>query len=199
MIKSLLTKFHIYLGLFFLVYLWLFSLTGLFLNHPQWGVNEYRTTSQWVESTATVSVAQGGNRFEQTEHYLEQLGLEGELFGMQERENQFRFSVRKAGDETQVTINPATGETKIRRKKADFYGIANSLHIFNGMKRFDPKKETLTWLATKLWVIAMDGLAVGLIIMILTGLYMWLQTKKIIGGAISLFLGTGIGIVFLLL
>ena len=135
----------------------------------------------------------------QTEHYLEQLGLEGELFGMQERENQFRFSVRKAGDETQVTINPATGETKIRRKKADFYGIANSLHIFNGMKRFDPKKETLTWLATKLWVIAMDGLAVGLIIMILTGLYMWLQTKKIIGGAISLFLGTGIGIVFLLL
>ena len=62
-----------------------------------------------------------------------------------------------------------------------------------------PRKEYLTWYATRLWVISMDGLALGLILLVLTALYMWLQTKKIISGAISLLLGTGVAIVFLFL
>ena len=29
-------KLHIYIGLYFLLFLWLFSISGLFLNHPPW-------------------------------------------------------------------------------------------------------------------------------------------------------------------
>ncbi len=49
---------------------------------------------------------------------------------------------------------------------------------------FDPKKKNLTWFATRLWVITMDGLALGPIVMILT-CYMWQQTKKIVGEAVK--------------
>jgi hypothetical protein len=67
------------------------------------------------------------------------------------------------------------------------------------MQRFDPGKEKLTWFATRLWVIAMDGLAVGLIVLVLTGCYMWSQTQKIVSGAVSLLLGLGTALVFLFL
>ena len=40
-------KLHYYLGLYFLFFLWLFSLTGLMLNHQQWfrDLYERRQTS----------------------------------------------------------------------------------------------------------------------------------------------------------
>jgi hypothetical protein len=34
-------KLHYYLGLYFLFFLWLFSATGLMLNHQQWFTNLY--------------------------------------------------------------------------------------------------------------------------------------------------------------
>lgn len=199
MLKKLLTKFHIYLGLFFLVDLWLFSLTGLFLNHPKWSVNDYRKESRWIETTALVTPAQSGAPLKNAEHYLAQLDLTGEVSNLREQENQFRFSVRNPGSEAQVTIDPRTGDVRLRKKTTDAYGTLNTLHIFNGMQRFDPNKDNLTWIATRLWVIAMDSLAVGLIVLILTGCYMWLQTKKIVGGAVSLLLGTGLALLFLFL
>jgi len=199
MLKKLLTKFHFYLGLFFLVDLWLFSLTGLFLNHPDWSVNEYRKESHWVETTESVTLAQSGDRFEKANYYLSELNLEGELSNVQEQENQFRFRVRRPRNEAQVTIHFDTGKVQLRKKSTDTYGVLNTLHIFNGMQRFDPGKEKLTWFATRLWVIAMDGLAVGLIVLVLTGCYMWSQTQKIVSGAVSLLLGLGTALVFLFL
>ena len=133
MLKKLLTKFHIYLGLFLLVDLWLFSLTGLFLSHPKWSVNDYQTESRWIETTASVTPAQGGDAPTNAEHYLAQLDLTGEVSNLREQENQFGFNVRRPGIEAQVTIDPRTGDVSLREKTTDAYGTLNTLHIFNGM------------------------------------------------------------------
>ena len=201
MIKKLLTKSHIYLGLFFVIDLWLFSLTGLFLNHPQWAVNEYREAAEWIETTVAVTSPGGQDPVEKAHHYLRELSLEGELVSAREikAKNEFRFDVYRPGNNVRVRIDVESGTAKVGRQKVDGYGMLNQLHTFSAMKRFDPKKGDLTWYATRLWVITMDGLALSLIILGLTAVYMWLQTKKIISGAISLLLGTGIAIVFLLL
>ena len=201
MIKKVLTKSHIYLGLFFVIYLWLLSLTGLFLNHPKWRVNDYRASAKWIETTFAVTLAAGEDPLEKANHYLRELGLEGELLGVRdvEKEKQFRFDVYKPGNTAKVIIDLESSQARIRTRQMNSIGILNQLHTFGEMKRFDPKKENLTWFATRLWVISMDGLAVGLILLVLTALYMWFQSKKIISGAISLLLGTGIAIIFLFL
>lgn len=201
MIKELVTKLHTYLGLLFLAYLWLFSLTGLFLNHPSWGVNDYRQDSNWVESTTTLVPATTGDRFSKANYYLRKLHLEGELNGVRdlEKEHQFRFEVNKPGEVIRVRVNSDTGEVQIRHKNNGTYGMLNQLHIFNGMQRFDREKETLTWFATTLWFIAMDALAVALILMVLFGFFMWFQTRKLAGGIASLLLGTLFAVVFLVL
>ena len=201
MIKKLLTKSHIYLGLFFVVYLWLLSLTGLFLNHPKWAVNDYRERAKYIETSTAVTLVAGEDPFEKANHYLRELGLEGELLSVRdvEKEKQSRFDVYKPGNTVKVIIDLENSEARIRTRQMDFIGILNQLHTFGEMKRFDPTKENLTWFATRLWVISMDGLALGLILLVLTAFYMWFQTGKIISGAVSLALGTGIAILFLVL
>jgi len=127
--------------------------------------------------------------------------LKGELTGVRdlEKENQFRFEVNTPGEVVRVKVNSDTGETEIRRKTSGTYGMLNQLHIFNGMQRFDKEKETLTWFATTLWFIAMDALAVALILMVFFGFYMWIQTQKLAGGITSLLLGTLFAVLFLVL
>jgi hypothetical protein len=34
-------KIHLYLGLFFLVELWVFAISGLILGHPQWQISQF--------------------------------------------------------------------------------------------------------------------------------------------------------------
>ena len=98
-----------------MVDLWLLSVTGLFLNHPKWRVNDYRANSQWIESTVSVRPATGEDPLEKANHYLRELGLEGELLGVRdvEREKQFRFDVYKPGNTAKVRIDLESGEAKI--------------------------------------------------------------------------------------
>ena len=201
MIKQVLTKAHIYLGLFLVVDLWLFSLTGLFLNHPQWGVNDYRAAAKWVESTVPVKVPDAGSPLERARDYMRQLGLEGELVSVRHvaEQQEFRFDLYKPGRNARVRIDLERAQARVGRQQVDSYGMLNQLHILTAMQRFDPKKEQLTWVATRLWVLTMDGLALGLIVLVLTALYMWIQTGKFLSGAVALILGSGLGILFLLL
>lgn len=199
--NTFLTKCHVYLGLFFLVEIWLFSLTGLFLNHPQWRVNDYRQNSPWVDSVAPIVPVERGGPVQKAENYCRQWQLEGELLSVREQAEQgvFRFDVHRPGEVARVVVDLNQREARLSRRNTGGYGTLNGLHIFGKMKRFDPGKEGITWWATRVWVASMDGLALGFLCLVFTGLYLWLQTKKIVGGAISLLAGTLVGLFFLLL
>ena len=41
-------KLHYYLGLYFLLFLWLFSFTGLLLNHPRWMLSRTNGACAWT-------------------------------------------------------------------------------------------------------------------------------------------------------
>ena len=54
----------------------------------------------------------------------------------------------------------------------------------------DPERERDWWL-TRIWSLAMDGVAVGLIVLVVSGIYLWYRLpRKRVGGLISLTLGT---------
>lgn len=200
--KKYLTKCHIYIGLFFMADIWLLALTGLLLNHPHWGVNDYREETEWsTESVETVSLIETGDPQEKAEQYMQQLGIESELLGTRDLpdKGEFHFNTKKPGQDLRIVVDTAAGEARIEQKEYGFWGTVNQLHIFGEMKRFAAQKESTTWFATKLWVASMDGLAVGLILLVFTGIYMWLKTKKIITGGVSLLCGVGIALFFLLL
>ena len=78
-------KIHIYLGLYMLLFLWLFSISGLFINHHNWFQGK---------SEKPIQLPQGADDQAKAEDLRDQLGLEGEI--LRPRTNQrghFIFTV----------------------------------------------------------------------------------------------------------
>jgi hypothetical protein len=68
--------------------------------------------------------------------------------------------------------------------------LADALHKLTGVRMDDPSQRR-DWLLTRIWTIAMDGLAIGLVIMVSSGLYLWVRReRRRLPGLLSLALGT---------
>jgi len=57
------------------------------------------------------------------------------------------------------------------------WGTFRVFHTFSG-SRFNQPESRRDWVLTTLWVIAMDALAAGLIIIVLGSYYMWFRFKR---------------------
>jgi hypothetical protein len=65
-----------------------------------------------------------------------------------------------------------------------------ALHTFTGVQMDDPRNRR-DWALTSLWAFSMDGVAAGLIFMVLSSLYMWFELpQKRLYGAVVLGLGS---------
>jgi hypothetical protein len=54
-------KLHFYIGLYLLLFLWLFAFTGLLLNHPKWTFKEFwPNRRQWTQAQA-IETPHGGD------------------------------------------------------------------------------------------------------------------------------------------
>ncbi len=67
-------RLHYYLGLYFLFFLWLFSLTGLMLNHQQWFTDLYERHQAVYDPS--IETPAGATREEQTRDVMRQLESE---------------------------------------------------------------------------------------------------------------------------
>ena len=94
-------KLHYYAGLFLLFFLWLFSITGLVLNHPTWSFAESWTkrTDTNSERAITAPGPEVKGDLAQAREIMGQLGIEGEILWTTTRSdtNQFEFQVRRPG------------------------------------------------------------------------------------------------------
>ena len=78
----------------------------------------------------------------------------------------------------------------VRQADVNLWGVMKVLHVFDGNVADDPRNGR-DWALTSLWAYSMDAVAAGLIFMILSSVYMWLQLPpKRRLGAIVLGLGT---------
>ena len=85
--------------------------------------------------------------------------------------------------------DPVKGEATVQRIDVNWWGVLKMLHVFTGVRStaISPKRD---WLMTKIWSFSMDAIAVGLILMVCGGYYMWwVLKKKRVAGAIVLIAG----------
>ena len=73
------------------------------------------------------------------------------------------------------------GRTRVTVTQYNGWGIARTLHMFVGVSPDDRNQRD--WVLTSVWALAMDAVAVGIILMVLTSLYMWwgLREKRLLG------------------
>ncbi|MDB6131243.1 MAG: PepSY-associated helix domain protein [Verrucomicrobiales bacterium] len=186
-------KLHIYAGLFFLFFMWLFAFTGLILNHPTWTFAESwnnRKETNYVREILVPGLEVKGD-LAQAKEIMKQLGIEGDILwtAIRTDPNQFVFQVRRPGHFFFLNADYLKKSASVRQVDVNLWGVTKVLHTFTGASIDDPR-NTRDWKLTYLWVFCMDALAVGLILMLLSSLFMWFRLRpKRIPGAIALALG----------
>jgi hypothetical protein len=187
-------KFHIYIGLYLLLFLWLFSITGLVKNHPEWSIFQYWANRELSSSEEPIQVPTDKDDLARARDIMSQLHISGEIKWtvVTPMEDQFNFRVTKPGKIIDIKTNLREGHAKVEQIKLNTLGITNMLHSFNGVSMNDPK-ESRDWFMTKIFSFLMDAVCIGLIFLVLSGIYTWYnRPNKRIWGALVL------GIAFLI-
>jgi len=187
-------KLHFYSGLFLLWFVWLFSASGLLLNHPKWNFHEYwqhRTQSSYERGIAPPG-KEAKSDLEQAHDIMRQLDIEGEILWTTTRTEPglLDFQVRRPRQFFFIKADWAKGRATVQQSDVNLWGVMKILHTFTGNVADDPRNSR-DWALTYVWAGSMDIVAAGLIYMVLSSFYLWFRLpQKRALGAVALGLGT---------
>ena len=193
-------RLHYYIGLYFLLFTWLFALSGLMLNHSKWTISHFWAERQETTVDRPIERPAASGDLAIARDLMRQLGIEGEI-GTMKRDGaneHFDFQVVKPGQVWQVTAELAGGRASIKKIRLNAFGVFDSLHKLTGV-RMDDAGLHRDWIWTRMWIVAMDALVIGWIVLVITGLYLWYRLrKKRLTGLVALGLGVASCIYFVL-
>lgn len=189
-------RLHVYVGLYFLLLLWLLSVSGLVLNHSGWKFAEFWPQREQKHFEREVR-ASGGL---EARNVMAQIGIRGEVewpAGPQET-GRLRFRANRPGHSHEVNVDAISGLARVDETAVNFWGVMSGLHHFNGVHAGDSRNGR-DWFWTHVWVLSMDGLAAGLLFVSASGIcFWWLTGRRRIAGGLALAAGTALCVVVLL-
>lgn len=171
-------RLHYYLGLYFLFFLWLFSLTGLLLNHPLWRFTQYWPDRKETSFEKRLQPHGPLSHPDRAREIMRELGLAGEIDWPAQKQAPGRldFAVNRPGLLHRVSADLVKNRATVSRIEVNTWGVMNVLHTFSGTRVNNPT-ATRDWTLTTVWVIAMDAVASGLLLMVFSSYYMWYRLK----------------------
>jgi hypothetical protein len=186
-------KLHNYLGLYLLLFLWLFSISGLVLNHSKWVVANFWKAREESTTERTIRTPVATSDVAIASDLMAQLEVVGEVEQVTRSPGgeQFDFQVVRPGKVFRVAARLDSARARVTEIRLNAWGVLDALHKFTGM-RMDEPARTRDWMLTRIWSLAMDALALGLVILVLSGLYLWYRLPgKRVTGLVALALGIG--------
>lgn len=183
-------KLHLYLGLYFLVLLWLFTVSGLLLNHG-WPFTEFWSQRQQSTNMHRIVPPTAVSDLGRARDLMKQLRLAGEIewTTTQSANDRFDFRVVRPGRIVEVKADFGKQTATVQETRVNGWGIVRMLHTFSGVQQTALRAER-DWRLTKLWSFSMDALAVGLMLLVLSSLVMaYERREKWLGAAVALGVG----------
>lgn len=185
-------KLHYYLGLYLLFFVWLFAFSGLLLNHSSWKFAEFWGNRKQSTYVRVIVAPSPGTDLAQATDLMRQLDVNGEIEWTAARNNDKRldFRVTRPGHVFEIKTDLEQKRATVQRIDFSGWGVLRLLHTFTGVRQNDSRNER-DWILTSIWAFAMDAVAVGLIFMVLSSLYMWWELPQLKRrlGTIALMLG----------
>jgi len=172
-------RLHWYTGLYFLFFLWLFSFTGLVLNHPKWTFADFWPARKQSTFERAIQPPPSGSDLVQAKDVMRQTGIEGETewTKLRSNPNRFEFRVSRPGHIVEVAADFERSRATVHRIDVNAWGAMRMLHLFTGAPAAEPRNQR-DWVLTTVWALSMDALSVGLIVMVLTSAYMWWPQRR---------------------
>jgi hypothetical protein len=184
-------RLHYYVGLYLLFFCWLFALTGLLLNHPEWEFAQFWPSRVQTSGVQDFRGPVGATDSERAADLMKQLGIVGEVQwpNRQPVDGPFTFQVTRPGLNLDLKADLATGRATLNRTELNAWGVMHVLHAFTGVRAADPVNQR-DWILTTAWALTMDAVAVGLVFMVFSSLIMWFRIRgKRRGGTLALIAG----------
>ena len=184
-------RIHFYLGLYLLFFIWLFAFTGLLLNHPRWQFAQFWPNRTQSTTERTLKPVTATADVDRARAVMRQLGITGEIQwpATQPVDGPFTFQVNRPGLNVEVKADLRAGHATVQRTQLNAWGVMHVLHTFTGVPAADSRNRR-DWALTTVWALSMDGVAAGLIVMVLGSYVMWFRLRaKRLGGIVALTLG----------
>ena len=192
-------RLHIYVGLFLVLFIWLFSFSGLLLNHGDWKFTSFWDERKENTTERAVSLPAGLDSLEKLKSILSQLKISGEVNNVRMTSDSVDFSVSYPGHVSNIHADFKKGVGIQKELSYNIWGKIRTLHTFNGANRDHPDVEP-NWLLTRVWRFSMDAVALGLIFLSFSGWIMWYKIKhNYLWGYLALIAGFALAAYFLFL
>jgi hypothetical protein len=164
--------------LYLLFFLWLFAFSGLLLNHS-WKFAEFWDSRHQSTNQVAISLPPPGGDLAQARDLMRQLGVAGEIEWTRSRDKPERldFRVSRPGHIVEVRADFANQRATLNRIDLNYWGITRILHTFTGVRLEDRRNERDWWLTT-IWALAMDAVALGLVFLVASSLWMWFELRQ---------------------
>ena len=182
---------HYYVGLYLFIFTWFFSVSGLILNHSSWRVAQFWKARRETVVERPIRVPSTSSDIGIARDLMQQLAIEGEVGEIKRKPDgsSVELQVVKPGHVYRVAARLDSARATVTTIELNGWGVFDALHKFTGVRMGEPA-QTRDWMLTRIWSLAMDALAIGLIALVLSGVYLWLRLKgKRAIGTVALALG----------
>jgi hypothetical protein len=169
-------KFHIYAGLLLLLFIWLFSLSGLLLNHSQWKFAGFWEQRKETEKITPVEVPFGSDSIQTINKLMHQLKISGEISNITSNTGSLDFRVTKPGTVRNIRIDLINKISTQKITVFNIWGKIKTLHTLNGVNKATPDIRP-NWIVTRIWRTTMDIIAFGLIFLCISSWIMWYEVR----------------------
>ncbi len=184
-------KIHIYLGLFLLLFIWFFGISGLLLNHHWEFANSWKKRKE-VRYDKTIEISKERDKHILVHEIMNKLNMNGSIYNLRYSSDSahLNFIASKPGLRYDIQAGVNDGKITIKETKLDQWQLMRTLHTLRNPSPNEQDERYQPVLAF-IWSLSMDIVSVGLIIICLGGWYIWLQVsrKKFYLGLVSLTVG----------
>ena len=169
---QILRSIHLFLGLFFCLFILTYGVSSIRLAHPSW----YSLTPTFTEQEIVIGSGIATNPRALAKELMDHYGLRGRLGQINNTDDGFRFGIGRTGTHSAIRYNTGTGLVQIRTRTNDFLGMLQAIHFATvGL-------QTGYWLQN-LWGVFVVLVSLALIVLGCTGIYLWfkIHTERVIG------------------
>ena len=162
---KLLRNTHLLLGVFSCAFLLMYGVSSVQMAHNKW----FDTKPTVTEAKWTLAAGIADARVVARE-LMDRHGLRGEIVQIRKSGEQTTFRVIRPGAQNEVTYDPGSGETAVRTSTTNFMGMMNRIHHAGGVWH--------DYVLINLWGVMVALISVALMILGLTGIYLWFKIHK---------------------
>ena len=170
-------KFHIFIGLFLLLFILFFSFSGLLLNHSQWEFASFWKERKESEKVIQVTIPANRDSSALIHDFMNQLNLAGEVRNVKLTSESLNFRVTKPGIMEDLHVDFIKSICIRKETVFNWWGKLRNLHTFNGYDKINPDFKP-NWSVTNIWRLTMDSVAIGLIFLSVSSWVMWFKVRK---------------------